>query len=358
MSRRIALPIALLGALVAGFVVVGACSLLLVLNFARASVAFGVGNSFGAARSGGVVPSAEARADIPALYLALYRQAGSRFGIDWTVLAGIGRVECDHGRDPAPSCTVEGQLNYAGAGGPAQFLVSTWRRYGISATGQDPPDMWRPSDAIMSMASYLRAAGAPEDYNQAIYAYNHSWSYVAEVLSWARRYRAQFAPAALGAGIVAREILRVPAGGRWLATLPGSGLLCDARIIPDVEYLLLHYRLRATSCYREDGPNDYGEHPLGLALDAVPSDGDWSRTLAAAQAFGWRAACGSSGCADRLQPPMRFIGYNGYPGHGDPAHGGADAHIHFSWIHAEAAPYTQAAWVEVFSTAGQAAPIP
>jgi len=49
---------------------------------------------------------------------------------------------------------------------------------------------------------------------------------------------------------------------------------------------------------------------------------------------------------------MRFIGYNGYPGHGDPAHAGANAHIHFSWVHAPAAPYTQAAWVDVFEVPG------
>ena len=49
--------------------------------------------------------------------------------------------------------------------------------------------MWRPADAILSMANYLRAAGAPGDYDRAIYAYNHAWWYVAEVLSWARRYR-------------------------------------------------------------------------------------------------------------------------------------------------------------------------
>jgi membrane-bound lytic murein transglycosylase B len=120
-------------------------------------------------------------------------QAAARFGLDWTILAGIGRVECDHGQDPAPSCTVEGQLNPAGAGGPAQFLVPTWQRYGISATGQGPPDMWRPSDAIFSMANYLHASGAPRDYPGAIYAYNHAWWYVAEVLSWARRYRARYA---------------------------------------------------------------------------------------------------------------------------------------------------------------------
>jgi hypothetical protein len=196
MSGRIALPAALLGALLAGLVVLGACALLLLFNLARATenLAFGGDAAALGTASGAPVPSADAQADIPPLYLALYRQAGARFGLDWAVLAGIGRVECDHGRDPAPSCTVEGQLNSAGAGGPAQFLVSTWRRYGISASGQGTPDMWRPADAILSMANYLRAAGAPGDYDRAIFAYNHAWWYVAEVLAWAHRYRAALVP--------------------------------------------------------------------------------------------------------------------------------------------------------------------
>ena len=197
MSGRIALPVAVLGGLLAGLVVIGACALLVLFNLARETETFALGGGVAGAgapapSAKAPVPSAEARADIPPLYLALYRQAGARFGRDWAVLAGSGRVECDHGRDPAPSCTIEGQLNPAGAGGPAQFLVSTWRRYGISATGQGPPDMWRPADAILSMANYLRAAGAPGDYDRAIYAYNHAWWYVAEVLTWARRYRAEF----------------------------------------------------------------------------------------------------------------------------------------------------------------------
>jgi hypothetical protein len=197
MSGRIALPAAVLGGLLAGLVVIGACALLVLFNLARETENLALGGGVAGAgapapSAKAPIPSAEARADIPPLYLALYRQAGARFGLDWAVLAGIGRVECDHGRDPAPSCTIEGQLNPAGAGGPAQFLVSTWRRYGISATGQGPPDMWRPADAILSMANYLRAAGAPGDYDRAIYAYNHAWWYVAEVLTWARRYRAEF----------------------------------------------------------------------------------------------------------------------------------------------------------------------
>jgi hypothetical protein len=145
-------------------------------------------------------------------------------------------------------------------------------------------------------------------------------------------------------------IARVAAGSQWLRTLPGTSLRCDARIVPDVEYILSTFGLEATSCFRSDGTQDHGEHPLGLALDAVPTDGDWSHALAAARAFGWRPSCAATGCAGVLNPPMRFIGYNGYPGHGDPAHAGANAHIHFSWIHAPAGPYTQASWVETFAT--------
>jgi Transglycosylase SLT domain len=144
--------------------------------------------------AGGYGVSARARAEIPPEYLRLYVQAARRYGLEWAVLAGIGRVECDHGRDPAPSCTHEGVVNSAGAGGPAQFLDSTWRVYGVSAYGEGPPDRWNPADAIFSMANYLRACGAPADYRTAIYAYNHAWWYVEEVLRWAAVYRSLSVP--------------------------------------------------------------------------------------------------------------------------------------------------------------------
>lgn len=152
--------------------------------------------------------SALARAEIPPLYLRLYIAAAQRYGIDWAILAGIGKVECDHGRDPSPSCTREGAQNAAGAGGPMQFLASTWAEYGITADGNGHPDRWNPADAIYSAANYLRASGAPGDYRAAIYAYNHAWWYVDEVQSWAARY----------AGEEGGD--RAPpagAGGRWIS---------------------------------------------------------------------------------------------------------------------------------------------
>jgi hypothetical protein len=141
-------------------------------------------------------PSALALGEIPPLYLRLYEQAGERYGLDWAILAGIGKVECDHGRDPAPSCTQEGVVNSAGAGGPMQFIASTWATYGVDGDGDGHADRWDPADAIYSAANYLRAAGAPGDYGQAIFAYNHATWYVKEVEGWATRYSSSSASAA------------------------------------------------------------------------------------------------------------------------------------------------------------------
>jgi hypothetical protein len=140
--------------------------------------------------------SARATAEIPSPYLSIYRRAAQRDGLDWAILAGIGKVECDHGRNPDPSCTTEGVVNAAGAGGPAQFLLSTWNVYGVDGDGDGRADRWDPADAIFAMARYLHASGAPKDYRKAIFAYNHAGWYVAEVEHWAALYRGAVRPTA------------------------------------------------------------------------------------------------------------------------------------------------------------------
>ncbi len=134
--------------------------------------------------------SALAQREIPSHYLILYEQAARRYGLDWAILAGIGKVECDHGRDPDPSCSREGAVNSAGAGGPMQFIASTWTRYGVDGDGDGRIDRWDPADAIFSAANYLHASGAPGDYRQALFAYNHAIRYVENVEHWAELYRA------------------------------------------------------------------------------------------------------------------------------------------------------------------------
>jgi hypothetical protein len=149
-----------------------------------------VGSPSGTPGGGAEAPSAYALRDIPPRYLALFMAAGQRYGIDWAVLAAIGKVECDDGRDPDPSCTRPGAVNAAGAGGPMQFLASTWATYGVDAQGNGVPSRWDPADAIYGAGNYLRASGAPGDLRAAIFAYNHADWYVNEVLRIAASYRA------------------------------------------------------------------------------------------------------------------------------------------------------------------------
>jgi hypothetical protein len=151
--------------------------------------------------------SALARREIPPQYLQLYLAAAARYRLDWSILAGIGRVECDNGRDPSPACTQNGVENAAGAGGPMQFLASTWAQYGVDAYGSGAPDRWDPADAIFSAANYLRASGAPADYRAAVFAYNHATWYVQEVETWAHRYRAK-------PGEASAELIDVPTADR------------------------------------------------------------------------------------------------------------------------------------------------
>jgi hypothetical protein len=138
-------------------------------------------------------PSRAAIADIPAGYLHLYRQAGVRYRIPWPVLAGIGKVESDHGRLRLPGVRSglnryrdrHGRLRRCCAG-PMQFNLtdgppSTWARYGRGS-------VYDPADAIPAAANKLVADGVRRDLDRALYAYNHSRAYVARVKRLARSY--------------------------------------------------------------------------------------------------------------------------------------------------------------------------
>jgi cell wall-associated NlpC family hydrolase len=170
------------------------CGLLLMLPVLFLAAAVGVLGGGSGVSLGLPASDTQPVAGIPAEYLQLFQAAGARYGVPWTVLAGIGKVECDDGQDPDPSCTQEGAVNYAGAGGPMQFLASTWASYGVSATGQGTPDRWNAADAIFTAARYLKANGAPQELQRAIFAYNHSQEYVEEVLRWASSYESQAVP--------------------------------------------------------------------------------------------------------------------------------------------------------------------
>jgi hypothetical protein len=138
-------------------------------------------------------PSSTARADIPRGYLTLSRRAApSCPGLPWSVLAAIGKVESDHGRAKLPG--VRSGWNHAGAAGPMQFGIgvgragNSWAQFGRDFDRDGRRSVYDPGDAIPAAADYLCAAGAPRRLEAAIYAYNHSSAYVADVRRLARRY--------------------------------------------------------------------------------------------------------------------------------------------------------------------------
>ncbi|WP_329240035.1 lytic transglycosylase domain-containing protein [Actinoallomurus sp. NBC_01490] len=122
----------------------------------------------------------------PTSYLQLYQQAaGTCPGLSWTVLAAIGQIESDHGRNVGPSS--------AGALGPMQFMPATWRSYGVDGDGDGKADIMDPFDAVPAAAKYLCASGAGRgSLSKAIWAYNHSQAYVNAVLNLAHAYARRF----------------------------------------------------------------------------------------------------------------------------------------------------------------------
>jgi hypothetical protein len=137
----------------------------------------------------------------------------------------------------------------------------------------------------------------------------------------------------------------------------------DTRIWPDAVWVLTNYHLKVTAA-RETGHETHGD---GTAMDMVPADGDsqedWDNSaLKLARDLGWTSGCGENGLTRSagglcdLVPAIRFIGYNGYSSHGDPAHcprPGCPPHIHVSWESNCYGCYPQvlgppATWVKVF----------
>ena len=102
--------------------------------------------------------------DVPTRYLAHYQTAGQRFGIPWQLLAGLGKMETDHGRVRLPG--VHSGVNRAGCcAGPMQFSVvssaPTWQLYRVDGNRDGRSSVYDPGDAIPSAAKMLAGSEAP-----------------------------------------------------------------------------------------------------------------------------------------------------------------------------------------------------
>jgi cell wall-associated NlpC family hydrolase len=189
-------------------------------------------------------------AAIPAPILAIYQDAATVCpGLSWTVLAAIGTVESGNDQSTLPG--VHSGHNPAGAEGPMQFEPATFARYDdpVPPGGALPPSPYDPADAVYAAARMLCANGAAlgSGIRQAVFAYNHSNSYVAEVLGLAAQLRAAsglptaaeagasgWAGSGLGpgAGSAAVEFALAQIGTpyRWGGETPGVAFDCSGLV--------------------------------------------------------------------------------------------------------------------------------
>lgn len=120
---------------------------------------------------------------IPPDILKLYKEAASKYGLPWELLAGVGMTETHHGRDKGTSS--------AGATGHMQFMPAAWIDHGVDGDGDGQAEITNTADSIHSAANKLRDQGAtesPEGVEKAILRYNVSRAYLADVLYYAHQY--------------------------------------------------------------------------------------------------------------------------------------------------------------------------
>ena len=166
---------------------------------------------------------------VPARALTAYgvaerrqRAATPDCGLSWATLAGVGRVESDHGRlgradldadgvarpsiigvplDGSPGLAeipdtdggrLDGDTEFDRAVGPMQFLPATWARHGADGDDdgvRDPHDL---DDAAAAAARYLCANGRDtadgDGWWDGVLAYNRSIDYARRVWTAADRY--------------------------------------------------------------------------------------------------------------------------------------------------------------------------
>ncbi len=168
--------------------------------------------------------------DIPRLVADAYRSAARTMErrapncrVSASVIAGIGKIESNHGRyagatfalngdiyprilgiplDGTRSALItdtdagvyDGDLVFDRAVGPMQFIPSTWSRIFEDGNGDGTRDPNNIYDAALGTAAYLCRAvptgglDTVEALRTAVFSYNHSTAYVDAVIGWATGY--------------------------------------------------------------------------------------------------------------------------------------------------------------------------
>ena len=158
---------------------------------------------------------------IPGIALKAYQDSAGRLAaeqpacaMDWTLIAGIKKVESNHGNSgefdvngnsikpifgprldgklsgsavikDTDGGKIDGDKEYDRAVGPGQFIPETWRYYGHDASGDGNPDPNNIDDAALSagfkLCDYGRDLSTEQGWTDAIMSYNASAEYVRDV---------------------------------------------------------------------------------------------------------------------------------------------------------------------------------
>ena len=141
--------------------------------------------------------------------------------LSWSTLAGVGRIESDHGRHDGSELDaggnavppifgialdggntaeitdtddglIDGDTEYDRAVGPMQLIPQTWRNWHVDAGGDGVEDPQNIDDAATAAANYLCRSSIDMDteagWRAAVSAYNSSDTYLANVAAAAVQY--------------------------------------------------------------------------------------------------------------------------------------------------------------------------
>lgn len=176
------------------------------------------------------IATTAAATGIPPRALTAYARANLRIAdeqpdcrVGWTTIAAIGGIESRHGSVggsvlgddgwPRPAIVgpalnggdfgvvrdsddgaLDGDTTWDHAVGPLQFIPSTWERWGADSNNDGATDAGQIDDAALAATRYLCHSGdlaVAEVWRRAIFSFNHSDAYVADIAALANQYAAR-----------------------------------------------------------------------------------------------------------------------------------------------------------------------
>ncbi|TWT08122.1 lytic transglycosylase domain-containing protein [Planococcus sp. CPCC 101016] len=154
--------------------------------------------------------------EVPEENIPLYKEAAEDYNIPWTLLAAHHRIETRFSTmDPLlspvgaeghlqfmpctfvgwshPTCSGQGQGEISEEDKTNLDVIAYYGGYGVDGNGDGIADPYNLTDALYSAANYLSQNGAAEgDLERAIFQYNHSDKYVADVLHYYNLYEEKY----------------------------------------------------------------------------------------------------------------------------------------------------------------------